>query len=131
MGAPDRGTIGIIFLIITESALFTFLWWRISSTRKEPDRALSKDVLELAGSGGGICLLRSSLTIVFAEHALAHNQLAASKPGGSRTICLGLEFLVSTGLEWRKLIFERPFDPLRLTCFDPLTILWSGCMPAT
>jgi cytochrome c oxidase subunit 3/cytochrome o ubiquinol oxidase subunit 3 len=103
---PDRGTIGIIFLIITESALFTiFVVAYLVYIGKSLSGPYPKDVLELPVLAS-ICLLSSSLTIVFAEHALAHNQLGRFKAWWFATICLGLEFLISTGLEWRKLIVE-------------------------
>ena len=103
---PDRGTVGIIFLIITESALFTiFVVAYLVYAGKSLAGPFPKDVLELPVLAS-ICLLSSSLTIVLAEHALAHNHLGAFKAWWFLTICLGLEFLVSTGLEWRKLIFE-------------------------
>ncbi len=103
---PDRGTVGIIFLIITESALFTiFVVAYLVYAGKDLNGPYPKDVLELPILAS-ICLLSSSLTIVFAEHALAHNQLGRFKLWWLATICLGMEFLVSTGLEWRKLIVE-------------------------
>ncbi|HMF76338.1 MAG TPA: cytochrome c oxidase subunit 3 [Bryobacteraceae bacterium] len=103
---PDRGTIGIIFLIITESALFTiFVVAYLVYAGKSLSGPYPKDVLELPVLAS-ICLLSSSLTIVFAEHALEHNQLGRFKLWWLATICLGMEFLISTGLEWRKLIVE-------------------------
>jgi cytochrome c oxidase subunit III len=103
---PDRGAIGIIFLMITESALFTiFVVAYLVYAGKSLAGPYPKDVLELPILAS-ICLLSSSLTIVLAEHALAHNQLGRFKAWWFATICLGLEFLVSTGLEWRKLIVE-------------------------
>jgi cytochrome c oxidase subunit 3/cytochrome o ubiquinol oxidase subunit 3 len=103
---PDRGTIGIIFLIITESALFTiFVVAYLVYIGKSLTGPYPKDVLELPILAS-ICLLSSSVTIVLAEHALKHNQLARFKLWWLATICLGLEFLISTGIEWRKLIVE-------------------------
>lgn len=103
---PDRGTIGIIFLIITESALFTiFVVAYLVYAGKSLSGPYPKDVLELPILAS-ICLLSSSVTIVLAEHALAHNHLGRFKAWWFATICLGMEFLVSTGLEWRKLIVE-------------------------
>lgn len=103
---PDRGTIGIIFLIITESSLFTiFVVAYLVYAGKSLSGPYPKDVLELPILAS-ICLLSSSITIVFAEHALEHSHLGRFKLWWLATICLGLEFLISTGLEWRKLIVE-------------------------
>ena len=101
---PDRGTIGIIFLIITETALFTiFVVAYLVYIGRSLTGPYPKDVLELPILST-VCLLSSSLTIVFAEHALKHNHLARFKLWWFLTICLGLEFLTATALEWYKLI---------------------------
>ena len=103
---PDRGTIGIIFLILTETSLFTiFVVAYLVYIGKSLTGPYPKDVLEIPILAS-ICLLSSSLTIVFAEHALKHSQLGRFKVWWAFTIALGLEFLVSTGLEWKKLIAE-------------------------
>ena len=103
---PDRGTIGIIFLIITETALFTiFVVAYLVYIGKSLSGPYPKDVLELP-IVSSICLLSSSLTIVIAEHALKKGALGQFKLWWFATIALGLEFLISTGVEWRKLIVE-------------------------
>ena len=103
---PDRGTIGVIFLIITESALFTiFVVAYLVYIGKSLTGPYPKDVLDLPILAS-ICLLSSSVTIVFAEHALKRERIGLFKLWWFATILLGLEFLASTGLEWRKLIYE-------------------------
>jgi len=103
---PDRGTMGVIFLIVTETALFTiFVVAYLVYIGKSLSGPFPKDVLDLPILAS-VCLLSSSLTIVFAEHALKHNQLGRFKLWWLATILLGLEFLVSTGLEWYKLIYK-------------------------
>jgi len=103
---PDRGTIGVIFLIITETALFTiFVVDYLVYIGKSLSGPYPKDVLELPIISS-ICLLSSSLTIVIAEHALKKGALGQFKLWWFLTIALGLEFLISTGVEWRKLIVE-------------------------
>jgi cytochrome c oxidase subunit 3/cytochrome o ubiquinol oxidase subunit 3 len=103
---PDRGTMGVIFLIITESALFTiFVVAYLVYIGKSLTGPYPKDVLDLPILAS-ICLLSSSVTIVFAEHALKRERIGLFKLWWFATILLGLEFLVSTGLEWRKLIYE-------------------------
>jgi cytochrome c oxidase subunit 3/cytochrome o ubiquinol oxidase subunit 3 len=103
---PDRGTMGVIFLIVTETALFTiFVVAYLVYIGKSLTGPYPKDVLDLPVLAS-ICLLSSSVTIVFAEHALKRERLGLFKLWWLATILLGLEFLVSTGLEWRKLIHE-------------------------
>lgn len=103
---PDRGKVGIIFLIITESALFAmFVAAYLIYIGKSIVGPYPKDVLDIPIIAT-ICLLSSSLTVYLAEHALAKNELGRFKFWWIVTICLGLEFLVATGLEWKKLIYE-------------------------
>lgn len=103
---PDRGKVGIIFLIITESVLFSmFVAAYLIYTGKSIVGPYPKDVLEVP-IVASICLLSSSLTVYLAEHALAKNELGRFKFWWIVTICLGLEFLVATGVEWKKLIYE-------------------------
>lgn len=103
---PDRGTVGIIFLIITETVLFSmFVIAYLIYTGKSLVGPYPKDVLEIPVLAS-ICLLSSSGTIVFAEHALKHNQLAKFKLWWLATILLGAYFLWATGVEWHKLIYE-------------------------
>jgi len=103
---PDRGTIGIIFLIVTETALFTiFVVAYVVYMGKSLSGPYPKDVLDLPILAS-VCLLSSSVTIVFAEMSLKKHRLGMFKLWWLATILLGLEFLVSTGLEWKKLIYE-------------------------
>ena len=103
---PDRGKVGIAFLIITETALFTiFVVAYLVYMGKSISGPQPKDVLELP-IFSSICLLSSSATIVFAERALHHGKMAAFKLWWLLTIALGIEFLVGTGMEWYKLIFK-------------------------
>lgn len=103
---PDRGTVGIIFLIITETALFTmFVAVYLIYIGKSITGPYPKDVLEIPILAS-VCLLSSSLTIVVAEHALKKNELGRFKLWWAVTIALGAYFLFATGTEWRKLIFD-------------------------
>ncbi len=104
---PDRGKVGILFLIVTESALFTiFVVAYLVYIGKSLSGPQPKDVLELP-IFSSICLLSSSATIVFAERALHKGALAMFKLWWAITILLGLEFLVSTGVEWYNLICKE------------------------
>jgi cytochrome c oxidase subunit III len=103
---PDRGKVGIIFLIITESVLFImFVAAYLIYIGKSLTPPYPKDVLEVPYLAT-VCLLSSSLTIVFAEHALAKEQMARFKLWWAVTILLAVEFLTTTAIEWRKLIYE-------------------------
>jgi cytochrome c oxidase subunit 3 len=103
---PDRGKVGVAFLIITESALFTiFVVAYLVYIGKSTSGPQPKDVLELPILSS-ICLFSSSATIVLAERALHKGKLALFKIWWALTIALGLEFLASTGREWYQLIYK-------------------------
>jgi cytochrome c oxidase subunit III len=104
---PDRGVVGIISLILTETSLFTiFVVAYLYYIGKSTIGPFPKDVLTVP-IWASICLLSSSGTIVAAEHALKHNRLGAFKLWWTVTILLGLEFLRQTGMEWNELINEH------------------------
>jgi cytochrome c oxidase subunit 3/cytochrome o ubiquinol oxidase subunit 3 len=104
---PDRGTVGIISLIITESALFSiFVVAYLYYIGKSVIGPYPKDVLPLP-IWATICLLSSSGTIVMAEHGLKHANLGKFKIWWAVTILLGLEFMHQTASEWHELITER------------------------
>ncbi len=103
---PDRGTVGVVFLIVTETVLFSmFVIAYLIYIGKSLTGPYPKDVLELPILSS-ICLLSSSLTIVFAEHALKHSSLGRFKAWWLVTILLGAYFLYATGAEWHKLIYK-------------------------
>jgi cytochrome c oxidase subunit III len=104
---PDRGVVGIISLIITETALFSiFVVAYLFYIGKSINGPYPKDVLHYPILAT-ICLLSSSGTIVFAEHALKHGLIGRFKLWLAATILLGAIFLVYTANEWRELIFEK------------------------
>ncbi len=101
---PDRGKVGVGFLIVTETALFTiFVVAYLVYAGRSVTGPYPKDVLELPILST-ICLLSSSLTVYFAEHALEHRNVARFKLWLLITIVLGGEFLTATAVEWYKLI---------------------------
>lgn len=103
---PDRGTVGIIFLIVTETALFTmFVATYLIYIGKSLTGPFPKDVLERPYFAS-ICLFSSSATIVVAEHFLKKNKLGQFKLWWLITILLGGYFLLATGVEWHKLIYQ-------------------------
>ena len=104
---PDRGTVGIISLILTEISLFSiFVIAYLFYIGKSLTGPFPKDVLEFPVLAT-ICLLSSSGTIVFAEHALKHRKMTLFKLWWAATIVLGLVFLYETGVEWRDLIYDK------------------------
>jgi cytochrome c oxidase subunit III len=106
---PDRGAVGILCLILTESALFTiFVVAYLFYAGKSLNPPYPRDILEYP-IWATICLLSSSATIVAAEHALEHGRLAQFKVWWLVTILLGAEFLRQTGTEWYDFIVNKHF----------------------
>ena len=104
---PDKGTVGIIFLIISETALFTiFVVAYLVYMNRSLTGPFPRDVLTLP-IFSSICLLSSSATIVVAEKALHRGSLGAFKLWWLVTIALGLEFITATFIEWHQLIYEE------------------------
>lgn len=104
---PDRGVVGIISLIITESSLFSiFVVAYLYYIGKSLTGPYPKDVLDVP-IWASFCLFSSSATIVMAEHALKHAKLGLFKAWWGLTILLGLEFIHQTASEWHHLIYEE------------------------
>jgi cytochrome c oxidase subunit 3/cytochrome o ubiquinol oxidase subunit 3 len=103
---PSRRKVGVIGLILTESALFTifvvaYLFYiGKSATGPYPNQVLDLPIFAT------ICLLSSSLTIVLAERAFRQGNTGGFRLWWLVTIVLALVFLGSTALEWQKLIFR-------------------------
>ena len=103
---PSRRKIGVIGLILTESALFTiFVTAYLFYIGKSLTGPYPKDVLELPILAT-ICLLSSSLTVALAEHAFRRGNIRGFQLWWLITILLAVAFLSSTALEWRRLIFR-------------------------
>ena len=101
-----RGRVGMVTLIVTESALFTiFVVAYLFYIGKSLNGPYPKDVLELPILAT-ICLLSSSLTITLAERALRRAHVGLFSVWWLVTILLGTTFLVGTAMEWNRLIFE-------------------------
>ena len=98
---PSRRKVGVIGLILTESAMFTiFVVAYLFYIGKS-----AKDVLELPILAT-ICLLSSSVTVVLAEHAFRRGHNGGFRLWWLITILLAVAFLGSTAIEWRRLIFR-------------------------
>ena len=104
---PSPRKLGILTLILAESALFTiFVVAYLFYMGKSLNGPYPHEVLEFPLLGT-IALFSSSGTIFLAERCLR----AGNKPGFSLwwgvTAALGIYFLYFTGAEWYHLIFEK------------------------
>ena len=104
---PSRGRVGILGLILTESAFFSiFVTAYVFYIGKSLSGPLPRDVLT-PPIFNSICLLSSSLTIVFAVRALRSARVQTFALWWLVTLALGLEFIIGTGMEWHRLIYDR------------------------
>src|SRR5690348_7659619 len=102
---PSRRKMGVIGLILTESALFTiFVTAYLFNLGKSLTGPYPKDVLDLPILAT-ICLLSSSITVVLAERAFRAGNTRGFQLWWLITILLAVEFLGSTAFEWYRLIF--------------------------
>ena len=106
---PDRGAVGIVMLILTEAVLFLmFVAAYLFYLGKNVSGPSPHDILRVPIIPT-ICLLSSSFTVALAEHALKAGNGARARLWFLFTIALGLEFLVSTLLEWNQFIQHDHF----------------------
>jgi cytochrome c oxidase subunit III len=104
---PYRGKVGILALILTESAFFSiFVVAYIFYIGKSLTGPYPKDVLS-PPIVNTICLLSSSVTIVLAIRALRAGSIRTFGIWWLVTFALGLEFLAGTALEWHRLIYRE------------------------
>jgi cytochrome c oxidase subunit 3 len=104
---PARGRVGIVSLILTETAFFSiFVAAYVFYVGKSLNGPFPRDVLEIPALGT-ICLLSSSITIALAIRGLRRGSVAAFGGWWLLTMALGLEFLIGTAVEWHRLIYER------------------------
>jgi cytochrome c oxidase subunit III len=104
---PRRGHVGILMLILTESAFFSiFVVAYIFYLGKSLIGPFPKDVLS-PPILNTICLLSSSITIVLAIRSLRAGAIRTFTVWWSITFALGLEFLIGTALEWHRLIYHE------------------------
>src|SRR5712675_998652 len=101
---PDRGKVGMAFLIIAESFIFTifvvaYLFYAGKSlTGPTPAEVLETPIFFT------VCLLSSSLTVHLAAKALARNNRRLFVGLWTLTVILGALFLYGTAREWHRLI---------------------------
>jgi len=103
---PPRGTVGMVCLIIGESAIFTiFVVAYVFYIGKSLAGPTPGEVLQVPWFTT-ICLLSSSFTIVRAEHAVANGLIKRFFTWLAVTVALGGVFLAGTANEWHKLIYR-------------------------
>ncbi|HEX4065550.1 MAG TPA: heme-copper oxidase subunit III [Acidobacteriaceae bacterium] len=102
---PSRGRVGMLSLIIGESAIFTiFVVAYVFYIGKSLSGPTPQQVLEVP-IFNTICLLSSSVTIWLAERQIERGKMKAFGALWGLTILLGLIFIGGTALEWHKLIY--------------------------
>lgn len=103
---PDKGKLGMICLIIAESAIFSiFVVAYVFYMGKSLSGPTPAQVLRLP-IFATVCLLSSSLTVHFAVTTLEKGKTGLSTLWLAATVLLGGIFLTNTGLEWRELIYH-------------------------
>jgi cytochrome c oxidase subunit III len=104
---PYRGHVGMICLIIAESAIFTiFVVAYLFYIGKSLSGPTPREVLELP-IFASICLLSSSVTIHLAVGALRKANFGTFRLLWFLTFALGAIFLFETGREWHHLIYDK------------------------
>jgi cytochrome c oxidase subunit 3 len=104
---PSKGVVGMICLIVAESAIFTiFVVAYLYNLGKDLGGPTPQQVLELPILNS-VCLLSSSATITFAVNSLRRGNLKSFGLWWLATIALGAYFLLGTGREWHHLIYDK------------------------
>jgi cytochrome c oxidase subunit 3/cytochrome o ubiquinol oxidase subunit 3 len=103
---PYRGIIGMVCLIVAESAIFLiFVVAYIYYIGKSLSGPMPAQVLELPLLGT-VCLLSSSFTVHSAVSALRKGNVRGCTIGVAGTVMLGAIFLMTTAQEWYHLIHD-------------------------
>jgi cytochrome c oxidase subunit 3 len=104
---PSRGRVGMIALIAAESAMFTiFVVAYVFYLGKSLSGPAPRDVLTVP-IFSTVCLLSSSLSIHLSVRALRNAKTGIFAAWWFITMALGAIFLIETGREWQKLIFDE------------------------
>jgi len=101
---PSRGRVAMFSLIIGESAIFTifvvaYIYYIGRSTYGPTPQILDVPWFNT------ICLLSSSISILFAERAIERGRLRSFGAWWALTMLLGIVFLAGTTVEWKRLIY--------------------------
>ena len=101
---PSRGKVGMLSLITGECAIFTiFVVGYVFYLGKDVSGPTPSQVLDIPVFNT-ICLLSSSVTIWLSERQIERGRIKAFAALWALTLALGIEFLIGTALEWKKLI---------------------------
>ena len=101
---PSRGRVAMFSLIIGESAIFTifvvaYVYYIGRSTYGPTPQILDVPWFNT------VCLLSSSVSIVFAERAIERGRIRNFAAWWALTMLLGIVFLSGTAIEWKRLIY--------------------------
>lgn len=103
---PSRGLVGILCLIVAETAIFIiFLVAYLYYLGKSISGPTPREVLNLPVFST-ICLLSSSITVYLAVRSLRGNEIRACSLWLGITVFLGSLFLAATAREWYGLIYK-------------------------
>ncbi|HZZ40139.1 MAG TPA: heme-copper oxidase subunit III [Acidobacteriaceae bacterium] len=103
---PSRGRVAMLSLIIGECGIFTiFVVAYIYYIGKDLSGPTPQQVLDIP-IFNTVCLLSSSVTIWLAERQIDRGKMKSFAALWGLTIALGIIFIVGTGFEWHKLIFQ-------------------------
>ncbi len=103
---PSRGRIGMLSLIVGESAIFTifvvaYVYYIGRSLTGPTPAILTVPIFNT------VCLLSSSVTIWLAERAIEHGRMRGFGAWWALTMLLGMVFLAGTAEEWTRLIVHE------------------------
>jgi cytochrome c oxidase subunit III len=103
---PSRGRVGMLSLIVGESAIFTifvvaYVYYIGRTTYGPTPQILSVPIFNT------VCLLSSSVTIWRAERAIERGRIRTFGAWWALTMLLGLIFLAGTAREWTRLIVHE------------------------
>jgi cytochrome c oxidase subunit III len=101
---PSRGRVAMFSLIIGESAIFTifvvaYIYYIGRSTYGPTPQILDVPWFNT------VCLLSSSIAILFAERAIERGRIRVFGAWWALTMSLGVIFLAGTAIEWKRLIY--------------------------
>jgi cytochrome c oxidase subunit III len=101
---PSRGRVAMCSLIIGESAIFTifvvaYVYYIGRSTYGPTPQILDVPWFNT------VCLLSSSISIMFAERAIERGRIRIFGAWWALTMLLGIVFLSGTAIEWKRLIY--------------------------
>jgi cytochrome c oxidase subunit 3/cytochrome o ubiquinol oxidase subunit 3 len=102
---PSRGRVGMLSLIVGESAIFTifvvaYVYYIGRSAYGPTPQILNVPIFNT------VCLLSSSLTIILAERAIDRGLVRRFAAWWALTMTLGIIFLIGTAIEWQRLIYH-------------------------